>query len=118
MTTETTPMPEPLGRRGNMVARRIRDSAGADLGVHWWFWCPGCDDLHAYTEVSGYWTRSGSDAAPSFSPSLLVTYGDADQRRCHLYLTNGQLRFLSDCTHDLAGKTVPLPEPPAWLATE
>ena len=27
---------------------------------------------------------------------------------CHLYLKDGQIQFLADCTHSLAGKTVPM----------
>lgn len=112
-------MPEQLGRRGNMVLRRVTDNAGSDLGLHWWFWCPGCEDLHGYRTGGGEgprWTRTGTDAAPSFSPSLLVTY--APTKRCHLYLRDGVLEFLGDSWHGLAGKLVPLPEPPAWLLEE
>ncbi|MCZ4340562.1 hypothetical protein O4H52_03015 [Sphingomonadaceae bacterium G21617-S1] len=28
---------------------------------------------------------------------------------CHSFVRNGQIEFLSDCTHALAGQTVPLP---------
>jgi hypothetical protein len=27
-------------------------------------------------------------------------------RRCHLFIRDGALQFLSDCTHKLAGQTV------------
>lgn len=27
---------------------------------------------------------------------------------CHIILTNGQLQFLPDCKHELAGKTCPM----------
>lgn len=107
-------MPE-FGRRGNMVATRIEDGE-PDIKIHWWFWCPGCEELHAYTTPR--WTRTGTDDAPTFAPSLLVTYGNRDERRCHLFLRDGVLDFLSDCAHALAGQKVPLPEPPAWLYEE
>jgi len=29
---------------------------------------------------------------------------------CHYFLKGGMLQFLGDCTHTLAGQTVPLPE--------
>lgn len=107
-------MPD-LGRRGNMVAVRIADALNVPTGkVHWWFWCPGCEEAHAYTVPR--WTRTGTDDAPTFSPSLLMRYGKhAGAKLCHLFLRDGQLRFLADCTHALAGQTVPLPEPPKWL---
>ena len=28
--------------------------------------------------------------------------------RCHSFVTNGEIRFIGDCTHELAGKTVNL----------
>lgn len=29
---------------------------------------------------------------------------------CHSFVTDGQIQFLGDCTHALAGQTVPLPD--------
>lgn len=29
---------------------------------------------------------------------------------CHSYVTDGRIQFLSDCTHELAGQTVELPD--------
>lgn len=29
---------------------------------------------------------------------------------CHSYVTNGRIQYLGDCTHELAGQTVDLPE--------
>lgn len=113
-------MAEQLGRRGNMVARRVvkineatglTDPTGE---VMWWFHCTGCDDTHSYTTPR--WTRSGTDEKPTFSPSLLARYGNKPgDKRCHLFLREGVLDFLADCTHALAGTKVPLPEPPKWL---
>jgi hypothetical protein len=28
---------------------------------------------------------------------------------CHVFVENGKIRFLDDCTHELAGKTVDIP---------
>ena len=33
-----------------------------------------------------------------------VTYG----HRCHSFVTDGKIRFLNDCTHEMAGETVDL----------
>ncbi len=74
--------------------------------------------------------------APTFNPSLLVRgtkltrKGEADYEAwmaagcpkpaperlesvptvCHSFVTNGRIQFLGDCTHELAGKTIEIPE--------
>lgn len=96
------------------------------------FRCPGCEDNHQISV--GTWTFNGDLDRPTFSPSVLVggVQWDTDlypyfQSRtdrhpgvpvggrivCHSFVTDGQIRFLGDCTHDLAGQTVDLPE---WSA--
>lgn len=99
------------------VLRTITDDR---LGFH----CPGCDRLHAVRVQSPYrgdgWAFNGNFDRPTFSPSVLVTYngpdagtdrGDGDRAPpavCHSFVTDGQIQFLGDCTHALAGQTVPL----------
>lgn len=71
------------------------------------FHCPGCGYLHPF-EVP-HWTWNGSLEKPTFNPSLLV--GQHDPKiRCHSYVREGRIEFLSDCHHALAGQTVDLPE--------
>lgn len=97
-------------------------------GAHLGFWCPGCEEMHVVT--SG-WTFNGNYDRPTFSPSVLVTSGHYSPRwtapdcwctfrakhpgvtsfecfRCHSFVTDGQIQFLADSTHALAGKSVPL----------
>jgi hypothetical protein len=80
------------------------------------FDCPGCGMLHApsvKSETRPRWEWNGSLEAPTFSPSILVTWTHGENyeaRRCHSYVRDGRIEFLSDCTHALAGQTVPLPE--------
>ena len=90
------------------------------------FRCPGCDGVHQVwtktTRPNGGWTFNGDMDRPTFSPSVLVTYDgrDADGKdvgfgpgppsRCHSFVTDGQIQFLGDCSHALAGQTVSLPE--------
>lgn len=75
------------------------------------FWCPGCKSPHSIS-VGGpkawYWNFDRD--RPTFSPSVLSNGGREcpDLPRCHSYVENGMIRFLSDCDHELAGKTVPL----------
>lgn len=59
------------------------------------------------------WTFNGNLEKPTFSPSLLVTgYLNAEQPDgvCHSYITDGKIQYLSDSTHEYAGKTIELPE--------
>lgn len=52
---------------------------------------------------------------PTVSPSILVQYGGHDAgidgappKQCHMFVRDGQIQYLSDSTHELAGKTVPM----------
>ena len=87
------------------------------------FWCPGCDEAHSLRvgQPSGLnWSFNGNLDAPTFQPSVLVTWrgppprepDDPPDRICHSFVTDGRVQFLADCTHALAGQTVPLPEWP------
>lgn len=103
---------------------------------HVQFRCPGCGQNHTLPVVSGErasWQWNGSLGRPTLTPSILAQSGhyvpchragdpcwctynaehpeDADFECgiCHSFVTDGQIRFLSDCTHQLAGQTVPLP---------
>jgi Family of unknown function (DUF6527) len=76
------------------------------------FWCPGCDEVHQiWTEGRGRanWDFDGNLENPTFSPSLLVTWKNWV---CHSFIKAGQIQFLSDCTHHLAGQTVPIADWP------
>ncbi len=84
------------------------------------FWCPGCQRLHQIvTAGPGAWEFDGNDDAPTFAPSVLVTYNGADadrdgrpRSRCHSFVRGGMIEFLTDSTHDMGGQTVPLPDFP------
>lgn len=84
-----------------------------DLG-HVWIDCPGCRYPHV---ADKRWAFNGSLESPTLSPSLLVTTPGVDDgewkieaTRCHSFVTDGRIQFLSDCTHELAGQTIDLPE--------
>lgn len=101
------------------------DSNGNKIGERIWIFCPGCEEAHAVrvnSKVQPNWTWNGSLESPTFSPSLLCTvkYGEPGKpdRVCHSFIKEGKMQFLNDCTHDLKGQTVPLPELPDWLANE
>jgi hypothetical protein len=99
-------------------------------------WCPGCNDAHRVTFGSpDAWTWDGNEAAPTIAPSILttgvqwahdgkfyrpghVTVPTGGQTVCHSFVRAGQWEFLSDCTHTLAGQTVPMVPLPDWLTDE
>lgn len=85
------------------------------------FHCPGCNARHSIwprpltnPENGASWEFNGDVDRPTVSPSLLDVrqFTDPDRRGqvCHSFITDGQIRFLSDCTHTLAGQTVEIPD--------
>lgn len=96
---------------------QLLDIAGSDPHKRLVFYCPGCKCDHGVPipPHSKAWSWNGSVDKPTLSPSILVTYNgldagkdDAPQAICHSFVKDGQIQFLSDCSHELAGKTVEL----------
>lgn len=77
------------------------------------FECPGCKSDHMISTNLKFspiaWEFNGDVNSPTFSPSLLV-WGSEPTLRCHSFVKNGKIEFLSDCFHGLKGQTVDLPE--------
>lgn len=80
--------------------------------------CPGCGSMHVYyivefnTPPNPTWVFNGNFEKPTFMPSMLVrwSYGDPPVKHvCHYNITDGMIKFHTDCTHKLVGQTVPLP---------
>jgi hypothetical protein len=71
------------------------------------FHCPGCECSHPFDVTR--WKWNGSMDKPTFTPSLLCNQHDPASR-CHSFVTDGRIQFLSDCWHKLAGQTVEIPE--------
>jgi Family of unknown function (DUF6527) len=116
-----------------LIGKKLRSVEGGIVA----FWCPGGDGRHHVRVDPAHgsaWGYNGNPDAPTFTPSVLVMSGhympgwtgpgcwcthnakerDTDHAfkctRCHSFVTDGQISFLSDSTHALAGKTVPLPD--------
>jgi hypothetical protein len=94
------------------------------------FCCPGCakdggPGLHMLP-IQGnipvntaQWAWDGNIEAPTLSPSILTrSQYNGKPTVCHSFMRAGNLEFLSDCTHHLAGQTVPLPPLPDWFVRE
>jgi len=109
-----------------------------DIGeiVAYKIWCEGCKEKHVlYVNTPGRynWSFNGDLDKPTFSPSLLIRcghYADPNAKTCwctynkehpdnpapfecgicHSFIRDGNIQYLNDCTHYLAGKTLPLKE--------
>lgn len=96
------------------------------------FWCPACNQVHT---IDDKWTYSGTDEKPTVRASVKAMYVkvpnplphdengrimfDENKRVigakdmiCHLFITDGKIRYLNDCTHEMAGQTVDMEDLP------
>lgn len=94
-----------------MIERKPEDVVSIDeygLG----FWCEGCETVHRVTinkPTGTSWRWNGDRAKPTLAPSIhCLPVSDIGVKRCHSFVRNGTIEFLSDCDHALAGKTIPL----------
>ena len=89
-----------------------RNDSDGNSGRMLAFYCPGCGHYHSYiieSQKRPCWQWNGSMDKPTFTPSLLNHIPARDsmpEHRCHLFVTDGQIRYCGDCTHELAGQTV------------
>ncbi len=74
------------------------------------FFCPGCSTFHSVSvnTAGARWSWNQSLELPTLTPSIHVT-DDGGATVCHSYVRNGEIQFLSDSTHALAGQMVDLP---------
>ena len=85
--------------------RRVRTAT--DNFVIWH--CPGCRHGHRVpTQGAFSWVWNNSVELPTLTPSVLVNKGQADPTVpvCHCFIIDGEIQFLPDCTHELAGRRV------------
>lgn len=53
------------------------------------------------------WSWNGDTEKPTLKPSIATTDGTI---KCHIWINDGKVIFLNDCTHDLAGQTLEMNE--------
>lgn len=73
------------------------------------FWCSGCKTYHGlYVDKTKpvNWDFNGDYDKPTFRPSVLVT--NPQGLRCHSFVTDGNIQYLDDCSHNLKGQTIEL----------
>ncbi|HUV66985.1 MAG TPA: DUF6527 family protein [Sedimentisphaerales bacterium] len=51
------------------------------------------------------WSWNGDTEKPTLKPSIRTKNRE---HVCHTFINDGQVQFLADCTHELAGQTLPL----------
>lgn len=60
------------------------------------------------------WNYNEDDERPTVSPSILNTTREGF--RNHVFIRDGKITYLSDCTHEMAGCTVDMVDfPDDWL---
>jgi hypothetical protein len=91
------------------MGAKIHDfgTGGGDGNRCYVFHCPGCKCGHPFHVPR--WKWNGSFDKPTFSPSLLCN-ASYPESRCHSFVTDGRIQFLSDCWHKLAGQAVEIPD--------
>lgn len=108
------------------VSSKLRRSTE---GYSWW--CPACEEMHPLPDR---WTFDGNLESPTFSPSFRHTgkqttkvngewtgewvrdaNGNAVDWCCHYIVTAGQVAYCGDCTHAMAGQTIPMPPLPSFM---
>jgi hypothetical protein len=79
-------------------------------GKYLYYKCPGCKHNHHIPPEE--WNWNGDTEKPTLSPSVLHYYELDGQRvtTCHYFIREGKIQYCGDCQHELAGKTVDLPD--------
>ena len=96
------------------------------------FKCPACKQCHT---IDDKWTYSGTDEKPTVRASVKAMYVKVPENPekdkngkyilgsdgrilgakdmiCHLFITDGAIQYLGDCTHEMAGQTVDMEDLP------
>ena len=83
------------------------------------FYCKGCKCHHAVwtkpsKDIDAVWGFNDSMERPTITPSILVRWSRPSTPPvdfvCHSFITDGKIQYLTDCTHELAGQTIELPD--------
>lgn len=84
----------------------------ADNGKRLLFYCRGCDEIHAIViDGTRGWSWNNDTQKPTVTTSVLSVWTNRttnERRTCHLFIENGNLRFLGDCTHEYKDVIIPM----------
>jgi hypothetical protein len=68
------------------------------------FHCPGCGYSHVINDT---WTIKYNNGKPTVNPSILTRgRNDKGETICHMFIVDGLIKYLDDCTHELKGQIV------------
>ena len=76
--------------------------------------------MHVQINLTGphpVWGWNGNTQHPTFSPSILTRIPWGPERKeivNHVFIRDGLISYLSDCTHEFAGKGMALPTLEEW----
>jgi hypothetical protein len=89
------------------------------VAVAYIFDCPGCKcshEVYVRPHISpngASWDFNGNTEKPTFKPSILSKVSRPDGTKtmvCHSFVTDGKIQYLPDCTHELTGQTIEMPD--------
>jgi len=108
------------------IFNKVQDSRNNIECQSYLFICPGCDQAHHIFTTTGtklsnnktpLWKFNGDVNKPTCTPSLSIKFtqgleleGTLKHCVCHSFIREGQIQYLNDCTHKLAGQTVAIPD--------
>lgn len=106
-----------------LISSKLRSVTNRDGEKAIAYYCPGCERVHVvWYKGKVAWEWDGDVEKPTISPSIRLydlAYFDEDtgkdipeKTECHCFVKAGEIQFLSDCAHKLAGQTVPIPDWP------
>lgn len=118
----------------NRLSSKLLSDKDGNGVTHIYYWCQGCKTTHGVM-IDGLhaWRYNNDPEHPTFTPSILSTSGhyivehkggrcwcDYNKEhpdnpatscyRCHTFITDGKVQFLADCSHELAGQILDLPD--------
>lgn len=83
------------------------------------YYCTACKQHHMINisnpNLQPIWSFNGNYDKPTFNPSVLLTqeYKPESGKRtyvCHIFIVDGKIQYLNDCTHKLADQTINMDE--------
>ena len=120
--------------KGKLRITRFHSGDGeASPIAHLSAFCPACDFEHSFrVDLEGHgewekqdapnaaWEFNGDYDCPTFSPSMGANLRQQQEHHplCHSFLEDGHWRYLKDCTHAMAGQTVPIGDPDPDMSFE
>lgn len=89
------------------MAKKFYNADADDRRLY--FYCPGCECDHMIQIGDGdgpRWSFDGNMESPTVTPSIRTFNPVNNQTICHFYINHGQIQYLNDCKHRLAGQSV------------